>query len=52
MDSTKTVGEAAKQTKTKLGKNKGILKPSWAFVETKNHQIQYDKYEFCVCVIL
>ena len=29
---TVMVGEAT--SKTKLGKNRGILKPSWAFVET------------------
>ena len=33
---TVKVGEKQQQNKNQLGKNRGILKPSWAFVETKN----------------
>ena len=35
---TVKVGEKQQQNKNQLGKNRGILKPIWAFVETKKRQ--------------
>ena len=34
LDESRTVMVGEKQNKRKLGKNRGKLKPSWAFVET------------------
>ena len=46
---TVMVGEAT--NKTKLGKNRGILKPSWAFVKTKREKhIEKGEQPLIVCL--